>query len=148
MLGATVHGDVACQGLGAPQSLLQVQAPLQPFGWTLELTPFSGACRWTLFFEFAIVCYGLASTLLPNRLPRARYAVAQYLVIATVLIMIALNAGITDVWLFWDHKKMFSDWSGAAQKMYLSSAAAVAGWILTAIFNFIYVSTVRNIASR
>lgn len=94
-----------------------------------------------MFFEFAILCYGLASTLLPNRLPRARYAVAQYLVIATVLIMIALNANITDVWFFWDQNKLFSNWSGVAQKMYLSSAAVVAGWILTAIFNFIYVST-------
>lgn len=35
------------------------------------------ACRFTLFFEFATVVYGLASTLLPNRLPRARYAIAQ-----------------------------------------------------------------------
>lgn len=53
---------------------------------------------WTLFFEFAIVAYGLASTLLPNRLPRARYAVAQYLAIATVLVMVALNDNINDIW--------------------------------------------------
>lgn len=96
-----------------------------------------------MFFEFAVVCYGLASTLLPNRLPRARYAVAQYLVIATVLIMLALNANITDVWFFWDQKKSFGDWAGVSKKIYLSSAAVVAGWILTAIFNFIYVSAVH-----
>lgn len=44
---------------------------------------------WTLFFELAILTYGLLATLMPNRLPRARYAVAQYLVIATVLVMVS-----------------------------------------------------------
>jgi hypothetical protein len=39
--------------------------------------------------EFAVIVYGLLSTLLPNRLPRARFAVAQYLAVAVVLVMVS-----------------------------------------------------------
>jgi hypothetical protein len=43
--------------------------------------------------EFAVLVYGLLSTLLPNRLPRARFAVAQYLAIAVVLVMVGSCCG-------------------------------------------------------
>lgn len=43
--------------------------------------------------------------------------------------------------LFWDQRRMFGEWSGVAKKMYLASSAVVAGWILVAIFNLIYVSS-------
>lgn len=163
-----------------------------------------------MFFEFAVLTYGLVVTLLPSRIARARYAVAQYLVIATVLVMVsgdmchcrpssatwqlstvgptaaaapplphgtgrlscvrgratsvsglaspasfhtlnvvfaphacmqvALNDTISDVWFFWDKKRLFNQWSGAMQKLYLSASALAAGWVLICIFNFIWVS--------
>lgn len=44
---------------------------------------------WTLFFQFFVMAYGLASTLLPGRILKARFAISQYLVIASVLIMVS-----------------------------------------------------------
>jgi hypothetical protein len=44
-------------------------------------------------------------------------------------VQIALNTDIYQLWLFWDQKKMFSDWNGVARKFYLSAAATCAGWV-------------------
>jgi len=46
-------------------------------------------------------------------------------------LQVALNDNINDVWFFWDTKRMFNQWTGAMQKLYLSAAALVAGWVST-----------------
>eukprot|EP00775_Hariotina_reticulata_P003238 gene3238-3515_t len=94
---------------------------------------------WTLFFEFAILVSALVATAWPERLVRARFPLATLLSAASVLIMIALNINITWVWSFWDTHHLFSDWEGILKKFYLSAAALVAGWILTVIFNIIWI---------
>jgi hypothetical protein len=45
------------------------------------------------------------------------------------LLHIAVNNDITDVWLFWDTHKMFSQWAGVLSKLYMSAAALVTGWV-------------------
>lgn len=88
-----------------------------------------------------MLVYGLAATLLPSRLARARYGIAQLLVVATVIIMVAANSTITRVWVFWDVKQLFDEWQGAAAKLYYSVAALMAGWCLTAIFNIMWIGS-------
>lgn len=94
---------------------------------------------WTLFFEFAVLVSALVVTAMPSRLPRARYPLANLLSIASVLIMIALNSDIQAVWAFWDEKKMFDQWQGVLRKLYMSAAALVAGWVMTCIFNLVWI---------
>lgn len=52
---------------------------------------------------------------------------------------VSLNSDIQVVWAFWDQKKLFSEWTGVAQKLYMSAAALVAGWIMTVIFIIIWI---------
>lgn len=102
-------------------------------------TPTNQPTRWTLFFTFTIVVSGLVATALPGRLARARFPLANLLSIAAVLIMVSLNSDIQVVWAFWDQRKLFSEWTGVAQKLYMSAAALVAGWVLSVIFILIWI---------
>ena len=45
--------------------------------------------RWTLFFQFAVLISAIVVTVLPSRLPRARFPLANMLSIASVLIMVS-----------------------------------------------------------
>jgi hypothetical protein len=46
-----------------------------------------------------------------------------------LLPQITVNNDITDVWMFWDTHKMFSEWAGVLSKLYMRSAALVTGWV-------------------
>jgi hypothetical protein len=54
--------------------------------------------RWTLFFQFAVLTSAIVVTVLPSRLPRARFPLANTLSIASMLIMVstllAQSAGV------------------------------------------------------
>lgn len=77
-----------------------------------------------------MVVSALIATYLPNqRLLRARYPLANMLAIASVIMMLATNDDIQTVWHFWDTHKMFNEWAGVLQKLYMSAAALCAGWV-------------------
>jgi hypothetical protein len=49
---------------------------------------------WTLFFQLAVIISAVVATALPDRLPRARYPLANMLSIASVLIMVSIKQGM------------------------------------------------------
>jgi len=50
---------------------------------------------WTLFFEFAILVSALVATALPERIVRARFPLATLLSAASVLIMVSVQATLS-----------------------------------------------------
>lgn len=109
-----------------------IQLPINGTAATSDVALCARSYRWewfTLFFEFCVIGSGLVATVLGTRLVHARFPLANLLSIATVLIMLAVNENITDVWFFWDQHKMFNEWAGVLQKFYYSAAALVAGWV-------------------
>ncbi|KAF8073012.1 TIM21 [Scenedesmus sp. PABB004] len=125
-----VTGAAGGAVVGAIGAVLGVPPAGSPASMDVPLCSRSWRWEWfALFFQFALMASGVVVSLCPSRLVRARFPLANMLSIATVVIMVAVNDNVTDVWFFWDTHKLFNEWAGVMAKLYMSAAALVAGWV-------------------